>query len=85
MNPKRVSYIALLLAIIALAFQVESRMCLDRRVEKIVDERERKYCAQLVTNLNISRDFMGSPPVSPKNFAEVLNAYFESINTVITK
>ena len=83
MSQKIVSYIALLCAILAIALQLETRARLDQRVERIVNERERNYCAQLAIKLNESRELMGLKPVSPTNFAEVLNSYFESMATVM--
>jgi hypothetical protein len=84
MNAKTVSFIALLLAILAIVLQFESRVRLEKRVQKIVDERERNYCAQLAIKLNESRELMGLKPVKPENFAEVLTAYFESMATVMS-
>ena len=83
MNSKTVCYIALLCAIAALVLQLESRARLDERVRRIADERERNYCTQLAIKLNESRELMGLKPVSPKNFAEVLTSYFESMATVM--
>ena len=83
MNVKAVSYIALVLAILAIALQFESRARFDQRVQQAVDERERNYCAQLAIKLNASRELMGLKPVKPANFAEVLTGYFETMANVM--
>jgi hypothetical protein len=83
MNPKIVSYLALLCAVLALALHFQFRARFDRQVARTVDERERKFCAQLAIKLNESRALMDLNPVTPTNFAEVLNSYFESMATVM--
>ena len=84
MNAKTVSCAALLLAVLAFALQLESRARFEQRVQKIANERERIYCAQLAIKLNESRELMGLKPVKPENFAEVLTAYFESMAIVMS-
>jgi len=83
MNTKAVSYIALVLAILAIVLQFESRARFDRRVQRAVNERERNFCAQLAIKLNASRELMGLKPVKPANFAEVLTGYFETMANVM--
>ena len=83
MNSKTTSLIALLLAILAVGLEIENRILLHKRVAAIVEQREGTHAAQLAIKLNEARELMGLQPVSPKNFAEVLTSYFESMATIM--
>lgn len=79
------SRVAVILAAAALALEIEGRMTLERRVVQAVDARERAYCSKLAVYLNKSRELMGSPPVDPRNFAEVLESYFQGMAEVMSQ
>jgi hypothetical protein len=83
MKSNHLSMVAFVLAIAALALTIQQQLSFKRAVTRLVEQRERAYCLQLAGNLNQTRDMMGLPPVSPNNFAEVLNAYFASMAAVM--
>jgi hypothetical protein len=82
--PKSFGVILGLIAIIVASFsvwlQAKREADLNARVFSLIEHRERVYCQKLAENLNKSRDMMGQAPVSPTNFPDLLNAFFESLN-----
>ncbi len=83
MKPHILPSLALILAIGSLALNVFQYYSFQERVERVVADRERNYIKTLVQNLNKSREMMGQSPVAPTNFAEVINAYLESVSEIL--
>lgn len=82
---KKNSILALVLAGSAFAMEIESRLSLEHRIDRLVDARERAYCKKLAVYLNKTRALTGSPPVEPRNFAEVLEFYFRGMADVMER
>jgi hypothetical protein len=80
---KIMSMVALISALIALGLAIENRLSAEQRVRQIVEQRETAYCERIVKKMNEGRVLMGIPPANAKNFAEVLEAYFESMASVM--
>jgi len=83
MRLQKTSLLALVLAIVALGLQIRHSLLFHEQVTTIVAEREKEYCRNLAVKLNEARELMGLEPVAPKNFAEVLTSYFESMAAVM--
>lgn len=75
--------LTLAIALCVLGLEVENRLSFERRVLRIVEQRERDYSAKLVTKMNRGRELMGLPLANPNNFAEVLESYFASMAAVM--
>lgn len=84
-DPKKISIIALIIAFSTLGLELKRWWAFDGAVRAAVEAREREYCVELAKKLNFSRELMGQPKVSPGNFAELLEAYFDGMAAVMER
>jgi hypothetical protein len=73
----------MVISIIALGLEIQSRFSFTQAVQKVVEARESAYCKNLTAKMNKGRELMGLPAISPTTFAAVLEAYFESMASVM--
>jgi hypothetical protein len=83
MKDRSISRLALVLAIFALALELQQRTSFNRMVIQISEQRELNFTRQLAVPLNKSRQMMGEQPVNPTNYAEFFLAFLQSTAEVM--